>query len=86
MLYYHFYLVQCMFLISPETSSLTHGLFRSVLFIFLLSFCYFEFNSIVVEGHIQYDFNSFQFAEVCFIAQGMTYLGFLSIAQGMTYL
>ena len=46
----------------------------------------FEFNSIVVEEHIQYDFNSFQFAEVCFIAQSMTYLGFLSIAQGMTYL
>lgn len=62
-----------------------HELFRSALFIFkcfvissYLSVIDFQFDSIVVEKHTLYDFNSFKFVEVCFTAQSMVYPGIYS--------
>lgn len=63
--------------------SLSHGLFRNVLFSFqvfgdfpvsLLLLIY-SYNSIIVRKHTLYDFNSFKFVEVGFITQNIVYIG-----------
>lgn len=39
--------------------------------IFQKSFCYFQFNSIVVKECTVYDFNAFKFIEMCSLVQHM---------------
>lgn len=80
MLFSHFHSVQNiskLFVIS----SLTHWLFRSVLFTFYI--CKFHkfpfiidlyFHSIAVRKHIFYDFNCFKFIDICFKDDFMVYL------------
>lgn len=70
-----------------KTFSLTHGLFRNVLFIFhvfsdfssYLSVIDFQFDFTMVKKHTVYDFNSFKFVDASFMVQGIVYPGIQSM-------
>lgn len=72
-MYFHFHSVPYIFFFKFETSSLTHGLFRSVLFSFQVFGNFpvidFYFVSLWLENTFWYDFNSFRFVDVCFMAR-----------------
>lgn len=80
MVYFHVHLLQCVSSTSLETSTVTDGLFRSVLVSKCLEFFLssevidFKLGFIVVREHTLHDFNYFKFVEVCFMAQDMVYL------------
>lgn len=82
----HFIFIYFSVFVSLETSSLTYGLFRSVLFSvqefgdlpvnFLLSS-----SSLIPlwSENTLFDFNSFKLIDVCFIAQDVVYLAVCSM-------
>lgn len=79
MWYFHFYLL--FFKVSLGISSLTHWLFKSMLFSFRVFgdfsvvFSYFSFDSIQAREHSLYDFSSFKIIDLCFMSQDVLYLG-----------
>lgn len=65
---------------------MVQGLFRSVLFSFqvfrdfhVIFLLFISSLITVVREHTVYDFNSFQFVEICFMAQDMAYFGIWSV-------
>ena len=82
----HFIFIYFSVFISLETSSLTYGLFRSVLFS-VQEFGDFPVNSLLLDSSLiplwsentLFDFNSFKFIDVCFTAKDVVYLGVCSM-------
>ena len=82
----HFIFIYFSVFISLETSSLTYGLFRSVLFS-VQEFGDFPVNSLLLGSSLiplwsentLFDFNSFKFIDVCFTDKDVVYLAVCSM-------